>query len=384
MAEIKKTGGGKSRSHLLNSLKRVVVKIGSSVLTTRSQGLDLAAIEDLVEQLVSVQRRGIELLLVSSGAIAAGLSQLNIKEPPKNIPHKQAIAAIGQCHLIWAYEKFFSQSKQKVAQILLTHDDLSNRQRYLNARNTLYTLLRYRVIPIINENDTVAVEEIQFGDNDTLSALVTNMVEADLLLILSDVDGLYTSDPHQNGEATLLSQIDRITPSIEAMAQPSSSLTGRGGMITKIEAAKKVGASGALTIIANGKRPGIIDRILSGEEIGTLFLPSGDRLTSRKQWIAYTLKPKGELVVDEGAKEALIYNGKSLLPRGLLEVRGEFKAGEAVVCKDTQGREFARGLVNYSYQELKAIKGRHTREIEDILGYKFYDEVIHRDDLVLL
>jgi glutamate 5-kinase len=361
-----------------------VVKIGSGVLTSSSQGLDFPIIEDLVSQLATLQRGGLELLVVSSGAIAAGLKKLALPEFPKNIPQKQAAAAIGQSQLIWAYEKFFSRSNQQVAQILLTHDDLSNRRRYLNARNTLTTLLKYRVIPIINENDTVAVEEIQFGDNDTLSALVTNMVGADLLIILSDVDGFYTSDPHTDVQATLLSQIDTITPAIEAMAQPSSSLTGRGGMITKVQAAKKVGASGAMTIIANGKLPQVITRILSGEDIGTLFLPSRDRLASRKYWIAYTLKPKGELIVDEGAKEALIRNGKSLLPKGLLEVRGNFNPGDAVICKDTSEKEFARGLVNYSYTELEAIKGHYTNEIENILGYKFYDEVIHRDDLVLV
>lgn len=323
-------------------------------------------------------------MVVSSGAIAAGLKELNLPEVPKNIPQKQAAAAIGQSHLIWAYEKSFSQRNQKIAQILLTHDDLGNRRRYLNARNTLFTLLRYRVIPIINENDTVAVEEIQFGDNDTLSALVTNMVEADLLLILSDVDGFYTADPRKDPQATLLFQVDKITAVIESMAWPSQSFTGRGGMVTKIQAAKKAGASGAMTIIANGKIPGIVMRVLAGDEIGTLFLPQRGRLASRKHWIAYTLKPKGEVVVDEGAREALISNGKSLLPKGIVEIKGKFGPGDAVTCLDAKGKEFARGVVNYSSEELKAIKGCYTTEIEKILGYKFYDEVIHRDNLVLL
>ena len=322
--------------------------------------------------------------MVSSGAIAAGLKELNLPEVPKSIPHRQAAAAIGQSYLIWVYEKFFSQRNQKVAQILLTHDDLSNRRRYLNARNTLFTLLRYRVIPIINENDTVAVEEIQFGDNDNLSALVTNMVEADLLLILSDVDGFYTADPRSDPQTTLLLQVDKITSAIEAMAQPSQSPTGRGGMITKIQAAKKAGVSGAMTIIANGKLPGVILGVLAGEEIGTLFLPQKDRLASRKHWIAYTLKPKGEVVVDDGAREALIRNGKSLLPKGIVEIRGKFAPGDAVTCLDVKEKEFARGIVNYSSEELKAIKGCYSKEIEEILGYKFYDEVIHRDNLVLL
>lgn len=323
-------------------------------------------------------------MLVSSGAIAAGIKELNLPEVPKNIPQKQAAAAIGQSHLIWVYEKFFGQRNQKVAQILLTHDDLSNRRRYLNARNTLFTLLRYRVVPIINENDTVAIEEIQFGDNDTLSALVTNMVEADLLLILSDVDGFYTADPRRDRQASLLSQVDKITPAIEAIAQPSLSLTGRGGMISKIQAAKKAGASGAMTIIANGKHPEIIKRVLAGEEVGTLFLPQKSRLTSRKHWIAYTLKPKGDIVVDDGARDALIRNGKSLLPKGILGIKGKFGPGDAVTCIDAKGQGLARGIVNYSSEELKAIKGCYTTEIEKILGYKFYDEVIHRDNLVLL
>ncbi|MBI1987092.1 MAG: glutamate 5-kinase [Nitrospinae bacterium] len=373
----------RARPELIGGFRRVVVKVGSGVLTTAGQGLNLSIIEGLVEQMAALQASRVELLLVSSGAVASGLQRLDLKEVPKSIPQKQAAAAIGQSHLIWIYEKLFGQRGQKVAQILLTHEDLANRARYLNARNTLLTLLHYRVIPIINENDTVAVEEIKFGDNDTLSALVATMMEADLLIILSDVDGLFDGDPRGNIQARLIPTVAGITAEIEAMAGKSRSRTGIGGMVTKLQAAKKAGALGIMTVIANGKTPLVLSRILEGEQVGTLFLPQKDRLASRKHWIAYTLKPHGQLVVDDGARRALMANGKSLLPKGVVEVRGRFGPGDAVVCYDFQGREFARGLTNYGSRELQAIKGHHTAEIEDILGYRYFDEVIHRDDLVL-
>lgn len=372
------------RPELLANLKRVTIKVGSGVLTTLDQGFNLPLIEGLVRQITHLRSLGLDILLVSSGAIASGIKRLNLKEVPKSIPQKQAAAAIGQSHLIWVYEKLFGQTDQKVAQILLTHEDLASRTRYLNARNTLFTLLRYNVIPIINENDTVAVEEIKLGDNDNLSAMVATMVEADLLIILSDIDGLFDRDPREKSQARLLSLVEQITPAIEAMAGGSGSLTGVGGMVTKIQAAKRAAASGIMTIVANGKEPQILSRLLEGENVGTLFLPQRDRLASRKHWIAYTLKPRGRLVVDEGAREALVTRGKSLLPKGVLEVHGRFSAGDMVSCFDQPGRECARGLVNYNFGELQMIKGCYTTQIVDRLGYKYYDEVIHRNDLVVM
>jgi glutamate 5-kinase len=282
------------------------------------------------------------------------------------------------------YEKYFSRHKHKVAQVLLTHDDLSHRQRFLNARTTLFTLLQLGVIPVINENDSVVVDEITFGDNDHLSALVTNLVEADLLLILTDTDGLHNRDPRRSRAAELIPLVESIDERVEKLAAGATSKTGTGGMITKVEAARCAGAFGTPTIIANGKRDKTLRDVFAGREVGTLFLPPQDKLTSRKHWIAYNLRTKGCLVVDSGARRAVVRRGKSLLPSGLLEVRGEFERGELVRCLDPEENEFAKGLVNYSSSELAQIKGLNTREIAKRLGYHYYDEVIHRDDLVLL
>jgi glutamate 5-kinase len=288
-------------------------------------------------------------------------------------------------HLIWTYERLFNAAGQKVAQILLTHEDIRHRSRYLNARHTLLTLLHFNIIPVINENDTVSVSEIRFGDNDTLSAMVCNLVDADLLIILTDLDGLFTADPRMHPEATLIPQVKKIDARIEAIADTTTHLTGRGGMKSKIQAAKVAGASGIHTYIANGLRPDTILRIISGESVGThIFAPATARLSSRKRWIGYALKAKGKIVVDEGAKQALTTNGRSLLPSGILDVSGHFRFGDAVHCVDAQGHRFAQGLVNYGATELLAIKGQHTSQIAKILGYKAYDEVIHRDNLVLL
>ncbi len=373
------------RSDILKGVKRIVIKIGSAVLTSpRSEGLDTSIIEEIVQQISDLKRAGFEIIIVSSGAIAAGIKALKLKEIPKSIPQKQAVASVGQSHLIGTYERYFRREKQKVAQILLTHDDLSNRIRYLNARNTLSTLLSYCIIPIINENDTVAVQEIKVGDNDTLSAMVANLVSADILIILSDINGLYNDDPSINRSAKLIPIIDKITPEIRRIAGGTLSLTGVGGMSTKIEAARMVTSSGIPMIIVNGKKKGVIKNILNGKDIGTLFLPAEDRLRSRKNWIAYTLKPAGHIKVDDGAKKAIISNGKSLLPSGVLEVGGDFESGDSIRCLDKEDREFARGLINYSSWDMMKIKGKHTSDIENILGFKYYDEVIHRDDLVLI
>jgi len=365
-------------------IRRIVVKIGSSILALPNQGLNTATIESISSQIAALRKDGIEILLVSSGAIASGILKLGLKEPPRTLPLKQAVAAAGQSHLIRAYEKFFEAHDTHVAQILLTHEDLRDRRRYLNARTTLLTLLQLGTIPIINENDTVAVDEIRFGDNDTLSAQVASLMDADLLLILTDTDGLYDTDPGAGGTHHLISSVPEITPEVERLAGARPGVLGTGGMGTKIRAARAMSQAGGFTVIANGREEGIITRVLSGELLGTLFPPTEKPLRSRKHWILHTLRPRGEITVDDGAKEALVRHGKSLLPSGVVDVRGSFTFGDAVSCLGEDLREFARGLVNYSARDLAKIKGAHTDSIESILGRKDYDEVIHRDDLVLL
>jgi glutamate 5-kinase len=361
-----------------------VVKVGSALLRDPQGGLRESVVEHLVQQLAVLRRRGHEVLLVSSGAVALGIQVLGKQGIPRTIVYQQAAAAIGQSHLIWTYERLFGAFQQKVAQILLTHEDLRSRTRYLNARNTLLTLLQYGIIPIINENDTVSVEEIRFGDNDTLSAMVCNLVDADMLIILTHLDGLYTADPHLQPEATLIPEVHKIDARIEAWASSDTHSTGRGGMASKIRAAKVAGANGIHTHIANGFRPEVVLRIVSGEPIGTHFYPPASaRLPSRKRWIGYALKTRGEIVVNDGAKFALTTQGKSLLPAGVVQVSGDFRFGDPVACVDSAARHFAQGLVNYSATELQAISGRQTSHIETILGYKGADEVIHRDNLVI-
>ena len=374
-----------NRKKVLKKVSRIVIKIGSGVLTSPDRsGLDDTVIEEITRQVSTLHKSGHETILVSSGAIAAGVKELNLKKTPVDIPHKQAAAAIGQSRLIGKYERHFKREGLNVAQILLTHDDLSNRIRYLNAKNTILTILSYKVIPIINENDTVAVDEIKFGDNDTLSSMVSNLIEADLLIILSDVKGLYSADPKLDPAAELVPVVEKITNEIEVMAGDSRSATGVGGMVTKIQAAKRMSHSGIPTVIVDGKVNGIIEAIVKGEDVGTLFLPEEDKLGSKKYWIAYTLKSKGKIKVDDGAKNVLIADGKSLLPSGVVEIEGKFKSGDMVSCIDSRNREFARGLINYSSTELKKIRGKHSSEFEEILGYKMVDEAIHRDNLVIL
>ena len=359
------------------------MKIGSRILTSKGEGLDFEVINDLVEQISNLARAGKEVLVVSSGAVAAGIKELNLRDLPRTIAQKQAVAAVGQSHLIWAYERAFKQHQQRVAQVLLTHEDLRYRARYLNARNTLLTLIRLAAIPVINENDTISVEEIKFGDNDTLSAMVADLVQADILLILTDVDGLYTADPRVDVLAQFLPEIPRITATIEAMGGLPYHTVARGGMFTKIQAAKKLAASGIPTIIANGLKRGSIAASLAGEPVGTLFHPEGRLWRGRKRWIVTTLRPRGSLIVDDGAKEAIVSKGRSLLPSGVSGVQGDFEFGDLVRCCDLAGDEFARGLVNYPGRDLRLIKGLHTSKIEVILGHKYCDEVIHRDNLVV-
>jgi glutamate 5-kinase len=372
------------RDELLSHAKRIVVKIGSSLVASRESGLRPDLIDRLADDISSLRSAGRQILLVSSGAIVSGIKKLGLKEYPKILPVKQAAAAVGQSHLMWAYEKSFERCGAKVAQILLTHHDLTDRRRFLNARHTLTTLLGFGVIPIINENDTVAVDEIRVGDNDTLAADVGHLVDADLLVILSDVDGFFTEDPRRNPAATLISFVPEITQDIEHRAGVSSTFEGTGGMATKIRAAKKVGEYGVATLILNGQEPGLLPKVLAGGAGGTLFCPKERRLTSRKHWIAFTLHSRGSLTLDEGAVEALARRGKSLLASGIVAVSGSFDAGDPVSCTDREGKEFAKGLVNCSSHVLARIKGLKTTEIRLQIGPQEYEEVIHRDNLVIL
>lgn len=340
--------------------------------------------ERFSKEITELKNSNREIVIVSSGAIVAGIEKLGLKTYPQSLPLKQAAAAAGQSHLIHAYEKFFKENGQKVAQILLTHHDLADRKRFLNARHTLTTLMQLEVIPVINENDTVSVEEIRFGDNDTLAGQVAHLVDADLLVILSDVDGLFTEDPRRNSSAELISEVQEITTEIEQRAGLSRTEDSTGGMATKIQAAKQVAEFGVPTLIVNGETPSLLSDILAGTSRGTLFFPQTRKLPSRKHWIAYTLRPKGRLFLDNGAVEALKLRGKSLLPTGILEVKGDFLPGDPVACTDLNGKEFAKGLVNYSSQILLRIKGQKTSEIKSVLGFHEYEEVIHRDNLALL
>lgn len=374
-------------TELQRSVQRLVVKIGSGLIRTPEGRLNEDVVRQYAKQLAILRKQGVEVILVSSGAIALGLPVLQQQRMPRTTALQQAAAAIGQSHLIWNYERLFGMFDQQVAQILLTHADLRNRGRYLNARNTLQTLIAHGVIPIINENDTVSVEEIRFGDNDSLSAMVCNLIDADTLIILTDIDGLYTADPRLDPDAALIPVVENLDRRIEALAGRTTHATGRGGMYSKIQAAKIAGASGIHTYIANGLSPNIITQVLDGETRCTHIHPSAaGKLSSRKRWIGYALKAKGTLVVDEGAKHALTIQGKSLLPSGIIKISGSFHFGDAVYCTDASETRFAQGLVNYSSQELLAIIGQHTSHIQTILGNtaKAYDEVIHRDNLVLL
>lgn len=372
------------KKQILRRVRRVVVKIGSQILSS-SEGIEESRLRALVRELAALHDEKKELVVVSSGAVAAGMTRLGRKTRPKTIPEKQALAAVGQIKLMALYERSFSRFGKSVAQVLLTHADLANRQRYINAKHTFETLLDSSIVPIVNENDTVAVEEMKFGDNDHLSALVATLLSADLLVILSDVEGVYDRDPRVFREAQLIPLIDDVKQVKEAFNGAAPNALGTGGIVTKVAAGEEAAAAGIPTIITSGLAGRAIERVFDASEaVGTLILPDENRLTHRKHWIAYTLKPAGDIVVDGGAREALVQKGRSLLPSGLKEVRGSFGVGECVRCVDLTGREFARGLVNYSAHELNQIKGLHTSKIEKILGYKGFDEIIHRDDLVVL
>ena len=368
----------------LKGASRIVVKIGSAILTGPGGELEEGVFNSLASQIARLKASGRAFAIVSSGAVAAGVRRLGLKDRPRTISEKQAAAAVGQSYLMWRYERAFGRYGQRVAQLLLTHEDLKDRRRYLNSRRTLATLLALGVIPIVNENDTVVVEEIMLGDNDNLSAMVATLMDAHLLIMLSDIDGLYKGDPRLDPHAQLIPLVSEIDPSLEGMAGGAGSPTGVGGMRTKLQAARGATRAGIATVIANGRARDVVPRILSGEEIGTLFLPKGDPLSKRKHWIAFVLKPRGWVVVDEGAKEALVMKGKSLLPSGIVAISGKFDIGDPIEVRDNKGRPLARGLTNYASGEINKIKGVKSKDIEEVLGYKYEDEVIHRDDLVVI
>lgn len=363
-------------------LKRIVIKLGSSIILTPAGELNYDCLKSLTAEMAELHKN-IEVIIVSSGAIGIGKTILGI-EKPKDLAEKQALAAVGQARLMQIYESFFSKFGIKVGQVLLTRKDLQERERYLNARNTLTKLLEHRVIPVVNENDTVAVEEIKFGDNDTLSALVASKMDADLLIILSDVEGLKDFKT----EGKVIHEVMDLNSEIELLVQNDKSRFGVGGFATKIEAAKITMKAGIVTVIAKGNESGIIlklEKELGKEkkEIGTWFIP-GKKLSGKKRWIAFSAEINGSIAVDDGAKRALKENGKSLLPKGIKKVEGSFESGDTVKIVDISGQEIARGQVNYSSDEIKKIAGKQTSEIAEILGYKDYDEVIHRDNLVIL
>jgi glutamate 5-kinase len=364
-------------------VRRLVVKVGSGLIAKPGHGLDAARIAPLVADLAAVARDRVEVTLVSSGAIAAGTARLGLKPRARTIPEKQAAAAVGQAALMWSYEQAFGTHGVRVAQVLLTQEDISDRARYLNARNTFLTLLGYRVLPIVNENDTVAVDEIKVGDNDNLAALVAHLVDADLLVLLSDIDGLYTGDPRHDPAARRIDRVTAITPEMQQVAGAQGPL-GTGGMVTKLQAAQKAMAAGIPMIIADGRQAGVLAAIRRGEPVGTYFQPRTDRLTARKRWIAFAIPSQGVLEVDAGARRALVERGKSLLPSGVVRVEGSFAAGDAVRLRDPDGREFARGIVNCDAREVTLLRGAKTADIEQRLGYRILDEVIHRDNLVIL
>ncbi|MDR3088256.1 MAG: glutamate 5-kinase [Desulfobulbaceae bacterium] len=370
------------RRRLLDKARRIVVKVGSAILTDE-RGMNLPIIERLVDELLFLRQSGREVILVSSGAVAAGRRKINLTQD-SDLREKQALAAIGQSILMHCYDGFFSRRDTTIAQVLLTHDDLDHRHRYLNIRNTLTTLLRFGVLPIINENDTVSVEELRFGDNDRLAALITNLIEADLFICLTDVDGLYPAPPEQFDCPEPIANIVEINEEIEAMLGKSASGVGTGGMATKVRAAKMVAARGGASFIGPGREEQVIQRLFTGENIGSFFFPAKNPLHSRKHWIAYALKPKGELILDDGACIALTKKGRSLLPSGIVEARGDFGPGDAVRCLDKTGAAVAVGLINYSAADTRRIQGARSDQIAAILGYKDSDEVMHRDNLVLL
>ena len=371
-----------NRNRYFDSATRIIVKVGSGVLT-KDAGLNLKAVTTISRQICRLIDRGLEVILVSSGAMASGAAKIGLPKRPEEIPKRQAVAAVGQAGLIREYEKAFARYQKKVAQILLTSDGLTNRKRYLNARNTLYTLLSWNVVTIINENDTVSVEEIKFGDNDNLAAMIALLMNADLLINLTDIEGLFTKDPRKNPDAEIIPVVSTIEKRIEKLAGNIPGALGTGGMLSKIMAAKKVTAAGIPMIIAKGEHPDILLKLFAGKELGTFFVPKKEKISSRKRWIGFTLKPRGTILIDDGAADALLKNGKSLLPIGIIGVEGNFDVGAPVECVNRNNRILGTGLVNYCAADIQQIKGLKSNQIVNRLGYKPYDEVIHRDNLVI-
>jgi glutamate 5-kinase len=371
-------------SEVLRNARRIVVKVGSSLVTNEGKGVDAEAIGNWCRQLAVLAREGREVIMVSSGAIAEGMKRLGWAVRPKEVPELQAAAAVGQMGLAQMYESKLSEQGMGSAQVLLTHADLADRERYLNARSTLLTLLSHKVVPVINENDTVVTAEIKFGDNDTLGALVANLVEADALVILTDQKGLYSADPRKDPEARFIHEALAGDPALEQMAGGAGSSIGRGGMITKVLAAKRAAGSGASTVIAWGRESDVLVRLAQGEDIGSLFVATTAKKAARKQWMADHLQLRGAVVVDDGAVAKLRDEGKSLLPIGMVEVEGDFHRGDVIAVRDLQGRHLARGLANYASSEARLIARKPSSEIESILGFIEEPEMIHRDNLVLV
>jgi len=372
-----------ARKSILAGVRRLVAKVGSALVTNGGSGLDRAAIARWAADVTALRVRGTEVLFVSSGAVAEGMARLGWRERPTQMPELQAAAAVGQMGLVQVYERAFAAHGLKTAQVLLTHEDLADRQRYLNARSTLSALLAHGVIPIINENDTVTTDEIKFGDNDTLGALVANLVDAQLLVLLTDQRGLFSADPRREPSAEFISHGRADDPRYEAMAGGVGTGIARGGMLTKVLAARRAASTGIHTIIASGHEPQVLSRLLAGENIGTFLEAPEASLAKRKSWMANQLQLRGYVTVDAGAARALTQGGKSLLPIGVTAVQGEFERGEVIACRDTTGRELARGLTNYSASETQRILRRPSADIPAILGYAGDDELIHRDNLVV-
>lgn len=369
----------------LKKAKRIVIKVGTSTITYANGKRNFSQIDRLAREISDLQNQGKEMILVTSGAVAVGVDRMGLPGKPKTIPGKQAAAAVGQGVLMHTYEKFFADYGQIVAQVLITKTEAIDRHRYTNTRNTFMELMRQRVIPIVNENDVVALDELKIGDNDNMSALVAGIVDADLVIILSDVDGLYTANPQTHPDAVIVPEVVEITPEIEASAGGVGSACGTGGMATKIQAAKAATSSGIHLVIASGTEKNAITRVLQGEELGTLFVSRENRLQFRKRWLAFGAKIAGSIVVDDGCAKAIRKaGGCSILPAGVFAVQGEFLPGSTVSVIDKDAHELARGLVHYSSAELEQIKGCNSGEIANILGHKNFDEVIHRDDLVIL
>lgn len=372
------------RQTLFAKARRIVVKVGSAVLTDQN-GIANEVVQNIVREICFLHNSGREVILVSSGAVAAGIKKISYNtNSALGIKEKQALAAIGQSSLMQTYEECFSSFKLNTAQVLLTHSDLALRERYLNVRNTLLTLFKFNVIPVINENDTVSVKELRFGDNDTLGAYICNLIEADMFICLTDVIGLYTGNPENDPTAEPIYTITEITPEVEAMVHHVKSSLGTGGMESKIKAAKIVSSGGGSSFIGPGREKEILQKLFSGQMVGTFFLPCKERIKSRKRWIATVLKPQATLTIDAGACTALCDRGKSLLPSGVIKIQGTFGVGDPVHCCDESGKIIAIGLINYSSEDTEKIKGKHSSKIELILGYKDNDEIMHRDNLVIL